>query len=118
MLAPWRGKGTILRGAGEVLAPAGTVDCAGADCVGAETGRAVAPEGADEVEAAATTTGPRGGGADFAAASALRRSRIAFSASPGFETFDRLNAGREGAAGLLVVLARPPFLKYSRTRSA
>jgi hypothetical protein len=111
MFAPCRGRGTILRGATVALAPAGEVDCAGEDCVGAETGLDAAAEGAGEVEAAATTTGPRAGGANFAAASALRRSRIAFSASPGFETFERLNAGRAGAAGRLVVLARPPFLK-------
>jgi hypothetical protein len=53
----------------------------------------------------------------LAAASALRRSRIALSASPGFETPARLNVGFAGAAGRAELL-RPPFLKYSRTRSA
>jgi hypothetical protein len=43
-----------------------------------------------DVVGAATTTGPRCGGAFFAAFSALRRSRIAFKASPGFDTPDRL----------------------------
>ena len=73
---------------------------------------AVTGRGADAtgVDGAATATGGRCGGAALAAASALRRSRMALRASPGLETFDRLNAGRAGAAGRLAVL-RLPFLK-------
>jgi hypothetical protein len=46
-----------------------------------------------------------------AAFSALRRSRIAFRASPGFETFARLKLGAGFGAADLVPLERPPFLK-------
>jgi len=46
-----------------------------------------------------------------AASSALRRSRIAFSASPGFETFARLKLGTAFGAADLPPLERPPFLK-------
>jgi len=47
-----------------------------------------------------------------AAISAFRRSRIAFSASPGFETFARLKLDVGfGAEVLLLPLERPPFLK-------
>jgi hypothetical protein len=46
------------------------------------------------------------------------RSRIAFSASPGFETFDRSNFGFVSTVDLLAELLRLPPLKYSRTFSA
>jgi hypothetical protein len=65
----------------------------------------------------ATTAPGRTGGWLLAIASACLRSRIAFSASPGFEMLERLNAGFVSA--LLDALAPPrrPF-RYSRTRSA
>jgi len=59
----------------------------------------------------ATTAGGRGGGIDRAVASACLRSRIAFNASPGFETFDRSNFGAAATTGLLTVLVRLPPLK-------
>jgi hypothetical protein len=43
---------------------------------------------------------------------------MALSASPGFETLERLKAGGAFGAADLALLLRPPFLKYSRTRSA
>lgn len=45
------------------------------------------------------------------AASACLRSRIAFSASPGFETFDRSNLGFVSTTGLAALMPRPPLLK-------
>ena len=49
-------------------------------------------------EAGATVTAARGGGMLRAAASACLRSKIAFSASPGLETWDRLKPCRASAA--------------------
>ena len=51
------------------------------------------------------------------AASACLRSRIALSASPGLDTFERSNLGFASTTGLLAVEPRFP-LKYSRTLSA
>jgi hypothetical protein len=45
------------------------------------------------------------------AASACLRSRIALSASPGFDTFDRSNFGFASAAGLFALTLRFPPLK-------
>jgi len=58
------------------------------------------------------------GGAAFAAASACLRSRIAFRASPGFETFDRSNFGRSCCRDAPEPLVRLPPLRYARTFSA
>jgi hypothetical protein len=50
---------------------------------------------------------------------ACLRSRIAFSASPGFDTCERLKAGFASTCGLLGVPPPPRlFLKYPRTFSA
>ena len=115
MFAPWRGRGTTRRGAG---------DCTGA-CAAAEGpgGGAATTRGGAELAVAATgggatTAGRCGGGTAFTAASACLRSRIAFSASPGFDTFDRSNFGLLSGAWRLAPLLRLPFLKYSRTLSA
>lgn len=67
----------------------------------------------------ATVTAGRGGGADLAAFSACLRSRIAFSASPGLDTWDRSNLGLVSeAAGVRTPDMRVPRLKYPRTFSA
>jgi hypothetical protein len=59
------------------------------------------------------------GGAVFAAASACLRSRIAFSASPGFDTFERSNFGRSGAfLEPAPLLPRLPPVRCARTFSA
>jgi hypothetical protein len=60
---------------------------------------------------AATTTAGREGGAALTAASACLRSRIALTASPGFETLERSNFGLFSTAGLFGLVARPPDLK-------
>jgi hypothetical protein len=136
-----RGRGTIRRGAGapEGVVAAGVGVGAGAGVgaggggaattatggAGAATtatgggvaGRATATTGAAETGAATATAGRCGGGAAFAAASACLRSRIAFSASPGLETFARLKAGLVSAIGF-VAAERAPRLKYARTFSA
>jgi hypothetical protein len=115
---------TIRRGGAEMVACWPAAEGLGVEATtggaGAATeGRATRGEGGTEAAAGgATAIAGRCGGAFFAAASALRRSRIALSASPGLETFERSNLGFAGAADDLLPLPRPPFLKYSRTRSA
>ncbi len=99
---------------------AGATDAAGVDAAGAAGGAATARCGVVATcpgDGGATTAAGRAGGAALTAASACLRSRIAFSASPGFETFERSNFGFVSTAGLLVLEPRFP-LKYSRTRSA
>jgi hypothetical protein len=46
------------------------------------------------------------------------RSRIAFRASPGFDTFDRSNFGLLSTAGRDVLALRDPPVRYARTFSA
>lgn len=107
-----RGCGTILRGPGVAGGAAG---CAGA--LAAETAETVGTvegfgcTGAGTVAGGATTAGRvMTGGAAFAAASACLRSRIAFSASPGLDTFDRSNFGLDSADDLdAPVAVRPPL---------
>ena len=67
-------------------------------CTAPATGKAEAALAGGRGEAGATVTLPRGGGADLAAASACFRSRIAFSASPGLDTCERLKLCRLSAA--------------------
>jgi hypothetical protein len=66
--------------------------------------------GAAAVEGGAATTAVGRGGAALAAASACLRSRMAFRASPGFETFERSNFGLT-SADLLALVERLPPLK-------
>jgi hypothetical protein len=66
---------------------------------------------------AATTACGRAGGAFFAANSACLRSRIAFKASPGLDTCDRLKLGLASTTGFAVFVRSEP-LKYPRTFSA
>ena len=88
---------------------------AGGGVAATTTGAAIETFGAIGVEetgtcaGVATTAGGRGGGIDRAVASACFRSRIAFSASPGFETFDRSNFGTAATTGLLTVFVRLPL---------
>jgi hypothetical protein len=109
--APWRGRGTMRRGAGATATAAGG---AATEALGLP---AVVPAGlagiADSVRAGggATTAAERTGGALRAAASACLRSRMALSASPGFETCDRLNAGRASTRCFAELLLRKPPLK-------
>jgi len=110
--AAGRGKGTIRRGAGAVGAAAAGVGAG----LGVAAGAAVTAGRATTGAAGAATVGR--GGAAFAAASACLRSRIAFSASPGLETFARLKAGLVSAIGFAVAAERAPRLKYARTFSA
>jgi hypothetical protein len=70
--------------------------------------------------AGGATTAGRGatGGADLAAVSACLRSRIAFSASPGLETFDRSNLGFDSDVCFEALPDRLPPVMYARTLSA
>ncbi len=99
---------------------AGAADAAGVDAAGAAGAAATARGGAAATcpgDGGATTAAGRAGGAALMAASACLRSRIALSASPGLDTFERSNFGFASTAGLLAVEPRFP-LKYSRTLSA
>ncbi len=103
MLAPWRGRGTILRGAGADVEPtelvvagacgAGALTGGAGAAAAATTGRGGTAFGAGGAAAAtdgATTVGrDMAGGAAFTAASACRRSRMARTASPGLAALDR-----------------------------
>jgi len=111
MFAPWRGSGTIRRGAAGVgaacVGAAGGVT--GATLAGAATTRcgvAAVPAGGG-----ATTGVGRGGGAALAVASACLRSRMAFRASPGLETLERSNFGLVSTCCRFELLLLPPFLK-------
>lgn len=108
MLAPCRGKGTIRRG------PV-VVGCEGA-AAAAGGGAAATRGGAEAVGTAdggggATTAVAGRGGAALMAASACLRSRIALSASPGFDTFDKSNFGFVSVTGLAALTLRFPPLK-------
>lgn len=96
-----RGPGTTAVGAAAARA-GGAVEIVGApapETVAAVVAGATVPvvleagvliwAGAAATGGGAATVGLLGGGAAFAAASACLRSRIAFSASPGFAAFDR-----------------------------
>ena len=106
MLAPCRGSGTMRRGAT-------CVPCDGTEA--AVGGGAAATRGgvlaAGTVDGGATTAAAGRGGAALMAASACLRSRIALSASPGFDTFERSNLGLVSEAGLLALTLRFPPLK-------
>src|ERR1700727_1976510 len=95
ILAPCRGRGTIRRGAMGV-------PWDGAEA-GAEEGAAATRWGipaAGTLDGGATTAAVGRGGAALMAASACLRSRIALSASPGFDTFERSNFGFASAVDL------------------
>jgi hypothetical protein len=118
IFAPWRGRGTIRRGAGGCP---GTWGAGGADEVlggGAATTRGGRELTVAAVGGGATTAGRCGGGTAFTADSACLRSRIALRASPGLDTFERSNFGLLSTVCRPAPLLRPPFLKYSRTLSA
>jgi hypothetical protein len=94
--APCRGRGTMRRGAGAATGVAATaaltLELAATLEPGVLTGLEEA--GASVLAGGGTTTAAaRAGGALRAAASACLRSKIAFSASPGLDTCDKLNAG-------------------------
>jgi hypothetical protein len=101
MLACWRGSGTMRRGAGGV----------DGDGIATEAEGAAARGGADGTEDGGAATAAGRGGAALMAASACLRSRIALSASPGFETFERSNFGLVSTWDLAAVLLRLPPLK-------
>jgi hypothetical protein len=106
IFAACRGCGTMRRGAGVAVAGA---DAAGAAEAAGAAARGAGAAGAEDGGAATTALGR--GGAALAAASACLRSRIAFSASPGFETFERSNFGLISDACLLALEVRFPLLK-------
>ena len=110
-----RGSGTIRRGAAACPGAGAGDEAAAAGAATTRGGVALTPEAEG---GAATTAGRCGGGTAFTAASACLRSRMAFSASPGFDTLDRSNFGLLSAACRPAPLLRPPFFRYSRTRSA
>ena len=119
-----RGSGPILRGAGGAgaatatrAAGAGVAACAVPGPAAFATAGEAATTGVVPAGLAATTAAGRAGGWLFAMASACFRSRIAFSASPGLEMLERLNAGFCSPAGFVPPPPRRP-LRYSRTRSA
>jgi hypothetical protein len=122
MFAPCRGSGTMRLGAGAAPAPAlaaGAAATTGAFPCEPPSGGREATTGADGVGGFGTTTAAGRCGAFRASASACLRSRIAFSASPGFDIPDKLNDGRESVC--CCGLFDPPprrFLKYPRTFSA
>jgi hypothetical protein len=97
------------RGAGGTAWAVGTLAAVGGAAAAMGLGAAEVA-GADTGGAATTTVG-RAGGADRIAASVCLRSRIALSASPGFETFERSNFGLLSTTGLLEPVARAPGLK-------
>jgi hypothetical protein len=110
IFACWRGNGTMRRGAAAPCTPCVTGVPADAGEAGATAfGGVVTAE--EDAGGAATTNAGRGGGADLMAASACLRSRIALSASPGFETLERSNFGLLSATGLFEAAERPPALK-------
>lgn len=111
MFACCRGCGITMRrgAAGDGVAGAGVAG-------GAATARG-GVEAADTEGGGATTAAGRGGAA-LTVASACLRSRIALSASPGLETFERSNFGLASTWGLAGALLRLPLLKYPRTFSA
>ncbi len=113
------GTGTVCRGSGEeegvtMRGAAGTAMAAGLDewATGAFAG--------GRLEAGATVTVGRtaGGGVDRATASACLRSRIAFNASPGLETWERLNSCRVSTGARGPAEVRLPRLIWPRTFSA
>ena len=116
--AAGRGRGTIRRGAGTVGAAVATTAAGVGAGLGAAGGAAVTAGRATTGGAVTATATVGRGGAALAAASACLRSRIAFSASPGLETFARLKAGLVSAIGFAVAADRDPRLKYARTFSA
>jgi len=108
MFAPWRGRGTMRRGA------AGVAWAGAAEETGTAAGGAAITRGgtaATEAGGGATTAVGRGGGAALAVASACLRSRIAFRASPGLDTLERSNFGLVSAVDRFAPLLLPPFLK-------
>jgi hypothetical protein len=111
IFACWRGSGTIRRGAGTPCAEAEGADVTG----GAAT---LTGEEATGVDTGGAATAIGRGGAALTAVSACLRSRIALSASPGFETLERSNLGFASTACRFEPELRPPPLKYSRTFSA
>jgi hypothetical protein len=131
--ASCRGCGTIRLGAGVAGAASATraAAAAGAACAVpgpaalAAAGEAATTPAVGLVATAgatapgfATTVAGRAGGWLLAIASACLRSRIAFSASPGFEIWLRLNAGLCSPEDFAAAPPpRRPF-RYSRTRSA
>lgn len=116
IFAFWRGKGTILRGAGGVFGLAATgLGEATMLGVATATGAAGRPAGAATATAGADEATARGGTARTPAASACLRSRIAFIASPGFEMFDKSNFGFCSTACLGALVPRLLPLKWSRT---
>jgi hypothetical protein len=117
-LAACRGCGTIFRGPG-VAAATAVAGLTGAAALGPAAGPATGRCCALACVGGGCTTAGRAtiGGAVFAAASACFRSRIAFNASPGLETFDRSNFGRSCCC-LDALPARLPPLRYARTFSA
>ncbi len=115
-----RGSGTIRRGA-TACPEAGVALCVGAGTLaaGAATTRGAVEPALLAAGGAATIAGRCCGGTTFTAASACLRSRIAFNASPGLDTFDKSNFGLGSAACRPAPpLLRPPLFRYSRTRSA
>ena len=106
----WRGSGeddgVTMRGAGGATGIPGAAVGTGAFAGG-------------RLEAGATVTGGRaGGGVERARASACLRSRMAFSASPGLDTWERLNSCRVSACGRDPLKGRLPRLTCPRTFSA
>ena len=90
--------------------------CLLAGATGGATATLGAAGAAATVAGDATTAVGRGGVA-LAVASACLRSRMALSASPGFDMLERSKRGL-GSACRDVGALRPPPLKYSRTLSA
>jgi hypothetical protein len=118
MFACGRGCGTMRRGAsGEAGVAGATEDAAGAATTRWPPNPAPDPDpdtdpdtdpGTDD-GGAATAAGR--GGAALMADSACLRSRMALSASPGFETLERSNLGLVSTGALDAGALRPPWLK-------
>jgi hypothetical protein len=111
IFACWRGSGTMRRGPGGPACTTGVAGEAGGGTGATTLEGGETKEGETEVGGAATTTAGRTGGADRMAASACLRSRIALTASPGLETFERSNLGLFSTVGLFELTERPPALK-------
>ncbi len=113
------GTGTVCRGSEEEDG----VTMRGAEGAATAAGLGAWATGAfagGRLEAGATVTGGRtaGGGVDRATASACLRSSMAFNASPGLETWERLNSCRASTGARGPAEVRLPRLMWPRTFSA
>ncbi len=124
---PWAAAAAGATGAAGATWVDGAGVAGGVDTGGATAGRVTTTPGGGGVATAgrcggAATAGRCGGtaaaGRECACCSACLRSRIAFSASPGLEIFERSILGSPAAAAERAPLDGEPPRRYTRTRAA